>query len=161
MVCKIKQIRNFAIYIPRRNSPAGIYLVKVNKRNTRTRCEICSKVTIKTPEQCHWRRFGVFIINFEHVIAGCEDQWNENILYQKILHKFLTEVTIYKIQKLISKLQLSFPVAQNLFKKFVGRAGVRGTIPFSLNTDTAQKMKFSIKDFFSKRDQIRSFHKLI
>ena len=26
--------------------PAGIYLLKVNNRNTRTRCEICSKLTI-------------------------------------------------------------------------------------------------------------------
>ena len=31
--------------------PAGIYLLKVNNRNTRTRCEICSKLTIKTPER--------------------------------------------------------------------------------------------------------------
>ena len=31
--------------------PACIYMFKVNNRNTRTRCEICSKVTIKTPEQ--------------------------------------------------------------------------------------------------------------
>ena len=30
--------------------PAGIYLLKVNNRSTRTRCEICSKLTIKTPE---------------------------------------------------------------------------------------------------------------
>ena len=29
--------------------PAGIYLLKVNYRNTRTRCEICSKLTIKIP----------------------------------------------------------------------------------------------------------------
>ena len=29
--------------------PAGIYLFKVNKRN-RTICEMCSKLTIKTPE---------------------------------------------------------------------------------------------------------------
>ena len=28
----------------------GIYLSKVNNRNTRTRCEIYSKLTIKTPE---------------------------------------------------------------------------------------------------------------
>ena len=27
--------------------PAGIYLLKVNKRNTRASCEICSKLTIK------------------------------------------------------------------------------------------------------------------
>ena len=35
-------------------NPAGIYLLKVNNRNTRTRCEICSKLTIKTPERSFW-----------------------------------------------------------------------------------------------------------
>ena len=39
---------------PVTNTPAGIYLLKVNKRNTRTRCEICSKLTIKTPERHRW-----------------------------------------------------------------------------------------------------------
>ena len=34
-----------------RINPANIYLFKVNNRNTRTRCEICSKLTIKTPER--------------------------------------------------------------------------------------------------------------
>ena len=47
--------------------PASIYLLKVNNRNTRTWCEICSKLTIKTPERRHWCRSGVFIVNFEHV----------------------------------------------------------------------------------------------
>ena len=37
-------------------------MLKVNNRNIRTRCEICSKLTIKIP--------GIFIVNFEHVIAG-------------------------------------------------------------------------------------------
>ena len=32
-------------------------------------CEICSKLTVKTPERGHWRPSGVFIVNFEHVIA--------------------------------------------------------------------------------------------
>ena len=31
-------------------NPAGNYMVKVNNRNTRTRCEKCSKLTLKTPE---------------------------------------------------------------------------------------------------------------
>ena len=31
------------------------------------RCEICPKLTIKTPKRRHWRRFGVFIVNFEHI----------------------------------------------------------------------------------------------
>ena len=47
--------------------PAGIYLFKVNNRNTRTRCGMCSKLTIKTSERRHWRRSGVFIVNFEHI----------------------------------------------------------------------------------------------
>ena len=46
---------------------AGIYLLKVNNRNTRTRCEIYSKLTIKTPERRQWRRSGVFIVNFEYI----------------------------------------------------------------------------------------------
>ena len=48
-------------------NPAGIYLFKVNNRNTRTRWEICSKLTINTPERRQWRRSGVFIVNFEHI----------------------------------------------------------------------------------------------
>ena len=42
-------------------------MLKVSNRNTRTRSEICSKLTLKTPERRHWRRFGVFIVNFEHI----------------------------------------------------------------------------------------------
>ena len=37
-------------------NPAGIYLLKVNNRNTITKCEICSKLTIKTPERRQMRR---------------------------------------------------------------------------------------------------------
>ena len=47
--------------------PAGNYIFKVNNRNTRTRCEICSKLTIKIPERRYWRRSGIFIVNFDHI----------------------------------------------------------------------------------------------
>ena len=47
--------------------PAGIYVLNVNNRNTRTRCEKCSKLTIKTPERSPWRQSDVFIVNFEHI----------------------------------------------------------------------------------------------
>ena len=33
------------------SNPAGIYLLKVNIRNTRTRFEICPKLITKTPER--------------------------------------------------------------------------------------------------------------
>ena len=48
--------------------PAGIYLFRVKNRNSRTICEICSKLTIKTPERRQWRYSGVFIVNFEHIL---------------------------------------------------------------------------------------------
>ena len=48
--------------------PANIYLFKVNNKSTRKRYEICSKLAIKTPEKRQWRRSGVFIINFEHIL---------------------------------------------------------------------------------------------
>ena len=52
-----------------------IYLLKVNNRNTKAMCEICSAFTIKLPE---WRAFWAYItpcsnishVKFEHVIVG-------------------------------------------------------------------------------------------
>ena len=41
-------------------------MLKVNNRNTRTRGEICSNLTIKIPER-RQRRSGIFIVNFEHI----------------------------------------------------------------------------------------------
>ena len=45
----------------------NIYLFKVNNINTRRTCEICSKLTIKTPQQNQFRRSGVFIFNCEYI----------------------------------------------------------------------------------------------
>ena len=45
--------------------PAVNYMFKVNNRNTRTNCEICSKLTIKIPERRHWSRSDD--VNFEHI----------------------------------------------------------------------------------------------
>ena len=54
--CKNEQFESFERY----SSPlAGIYLVKVNNRNTGTRCE------------CQWRRSGVYIVNFKYIFTPC------------------------------------------------------------------------------------------
>ena len=50
-----------------RTPPANIYMFKVTNRNTRERCKLCSKLTIKTPERRHRCRSGVSIVNFEHI----------------------------------------------------------------------------------------------
>ena len=46
--------------------PASTSLFKVN--NTRKRCKICSKLTIKTLEERQLRRSGIFIVNFEYIL---------------------------------------------------------------------------------------------
>ena len=51
----------------KKNVQAGIHMFKVNNSNTRTRCEICSKLTIKTLERRNWCRSGVFIVNIERI----------------------------------------------------------------------------------------------
>ena len=61
-------IHEFKIYLcDKIHYPTGSYLFKVNKGNTRAMREICSKLKIKTPEQCQWRSSGFLISNFEHI----------------------------------------------------------------------------------------------
>ena len=45
----------------------GNYLFKGDNRSTRKRCEIPSQLTITALERHHWRRFGVFNVNVEHI----------------------------------------------------------------------------------------------
>ena len=65
--CGVFGRREFVSFIFNRNNPTGIYLPNVNNRNTRTRCAISSKLTMKTPERRHWRGSGVFIVNVERI----------------------------------------------------------------------------------------------
>ena len=59
--------QNFSNVLKRSYPTAGIHLVKFNNKNTKRRCEICSKLTTKTPKRRHCSRPGVFIVNFEHI----------------------------------------------------------------------------------------------
>ena len=52
-------------------NPSGINLLKVNNRNTSTRYEICSKLTIKTPIIANVEHISRLVLVFsEHVISG-------------------------------------------------------------------------------------------
>ena len=43
------------------------YLLKDRNENTKAMSEVCSKLTIKTTEQCRqWRHSGVIFKNFQH-----------------------------------------------------------------------------------------------
>ena len=76
---------------------AGIYLFKINNRNTRTRCEICSKLTIKIPVSI------VCIVNFEHPIAGWGCTANLEHSYQIFLWIIYRPFSFYKVSTTPSK----------------------------------------------------------
>ena len=46
---------------------AGNYMFKVNNRNSRTRCELCSKLTIKIPERRHDVVLVSLLITLKHI----------------------------------------------------------------------------------------------
>ena len=70
--------------------PVDIYLLKVNNRNTKTRCEICSKLTIKTPE----RRLASSKLKYrENLAYKLNDPKTAPKTYWKILKTFVKDST--------------------------------------------------------------------
>ena len=70
--------------------PAYTYMIKVYNRNIRKKCEICSKLTVKTPERhhwpiSHWTYFTPFsivsIVDFESKILAGEVVVSEATFY--------------------------------------------------------------------------------
>ena len=80
--------RNFKREVLVGNVSAKIGVFKFNNRNTRKRCKICLKLTIKTPDDVNavglmallltliWKYFAHFstlsFVDFEHVFARCD-----------------------------------------------------------------------------------------
>ena len=58
---------NFQQWTWLEKNQVGNCMFKVNNRSTKTRCKVCSKLTLKTPERHPWCCSGVFIVNFEHI----------------------------------------------------------------------------------------------
>ena len=56
----------FSVCFEEATYPTNIDLFKINKRYNRKKCEICSKLTIKSPERHQWRSCD-FIVDFEHI----------------------------------------------------------------------------------------------
>ena len=66
--------------------PVYNYMFKVNNRNTRTRCEICSKLTIKIPEDTY---SSVSFVNFEQVNAGWDSVKMIDLLFSSNIDQSL------------------------------------------------------------------------
>ena len=68
--------------------PAGNHMFKVNNRNTRTRCKICSKLTIKTSER-----------HLALMLTILQNYLNSNSVYPFIILTLYAFWTINLIQK--------------------------------------------------------------
>ena len=94
------------------------------------RCEICSKLRIKPPKQCHWRRFGGIIVNFEHISHLCSSisvvnfeqvnaSWASGTMYVRFkLQRFTNSYA--GLNMLISTLSQIFEISveERIKKKF-------------------------------------------
>ena len=67
--------------------PVGNCMFKFNNRNTRTRCEICLKLNIKTPERRHWRHWDDNIRPHSDVMTSkhCHDITDQRLLYNRVI----------------------------------------------------------------------------
>ena len=78
------------LYVGSFKYPANICLFKLNNRHVRTSCGMYSVLVIKTTEQRHSRRSGVFIVNFEliwHLVLVFSCQWRSTaVLVQQFSH---------------------------------------------------------------------------
>ena len=71
-------------------------LFNVRNRNTRKRCEIYSKLTIKAVHQRQWRRSGTFIVNFSSISIVNFEQVNVSWAVIIIIITFIAIVLLNK-----------------------------------------------------------------
>ena len=67
LFCNNQEIMNEIVFdLTFAGEPANIYLFKIDNRNTRKCCEICSKLRM-TPEQHRCHLSSIFIVYYEHI----------------------------------------------------------------------------------------------
>ena len=96
-----------------------IYLFKVNNRNTRTRCEVCLKLTLQTPE---WRLWHEDII--QHSMRCFDVFWLGSLWCVYIVNFEFSLLNVY-LRIWILWRQVWFLMQKDLFyvKKNGGRGG--------------------------------------
>ena len=81
-----EQIFTVTVYCSK-GFPANIFLFKINNGNTRTICEICSTLTMKTPEQRHRESKQAKCISkleLTRFSTGCSDDLHfKNVKFKK------------------------------------------------------------------------------
>ena len=88
-------------YILSNSYPSRYCMFKVNNEKIKIRCEICSELTMKTPERGQWRGSGVSIVNFEHnshlvlvflllTFLQVSTDWAEGYIAQLRFHEYFS-----------------------------------------------------------------------
>ena len=104
------------------NYPANIYLFKVNNRNTRKRCEICSKLTIKHQNDELWTHFTPFSsvsfvdfeqVNISWVVFMIQINDKKYLMYRSGINLEINSLYQWKINYYFSD-RADFVVSQNL-----------------------------------------------
>ena len=67
------------------SQPADIYLFKVNNRNARKRCGICSTLTIKTPERCQCRN--LFFTELQASLSKRDSDTDVVLMFLLLTHR--------------------------------------------------------------------------
>ena len=141
------------------NIPVGNYMFKINNRNTRTRCEICSKLTMTTREWHQWRRSGVFIVNFEHISYLIQvflllifEQVNFRLGWDFIRTNGATDsinmtIVIFFNFNNFNPLSASFTKWSNTLKQFVGNLPTNCLSVFDRSVGLALKGLTFVKSF--------------
>ena len=98
----VSEIWQMSILLRTSYSPAGIYLFKLNYRNTRTRCEICSNFT-KTPEQ----RQCLYV------------KWNHSDVFLKLVSAIFYQILIFHQMIALQKLRKMFFISSKKLFSFL------------------------------------------
>ena len=163
MAASVIRIHELKIYwCDKIHYPTSSYLFKVNRGNTRAVHEICSKLKIKTPEQCQWHSSMFLISNFEHIslsISKClmgTFRYNYFIIYWVTLNKFRSSHQSVMWEKVFGKCWVTSAIAWKNISPIYSFAGV------SLNLYTNNIYLKSSKLFLeiSKNSQENSSCKL-
>ena len=92
------------------NNPANIYLFKVNNRNTRARCDLFSKLTIKHIIEKSITSSGVFIVNFKHFTpfssASIVDSEQVNVSWNQMPSINILDVTLFVNQFVVRSINI-------------------------------------------------------
>ena len=91
----------------------GIYLFKVNNRNSTTRCETCSKLRIETPERSPDLRHARFNGNLRYVAAFIEKKVFIQWVTFYALHLVTSHLTFTYLKPSIKTLEKGVKYVQN------------------------------------------------